>query len=335
MASHRLFCEIGQLEEVLFFKDDYKYLSQIIEEFCDISLNFTDEEFLNSISKNPMLKKLFKRNSSSLIPDKESYKSIDNKDYSNFLNDILILDVKDSETKKIREEYGILAINIKENFLENQNYHYGFSIGLAPTSLKECWSELFKEPIIEPINSAIIIDNFLWTKISDYYQENTDNIYPILKAIIPKNLKVTFNLTIVLQTKDGRLERKKAKPIITKMKKAIKKDIGVNIEISIATQTDTAVFHERVILTNYHYICSHKGFICFKNKEKIKETDGNRNWVFKDIDNYKGEIDKHKHIKNSRNVYNLIKSNSEKEEKDLDTIFYQGEVLNPILSNFT
>jgi hypothetical protein len=335
MASHRLFCSLDQLEEVLLYKEDYQTLSNIIENFCDVVLDLTHDELLSIIKTNPILKMLFKREDSTLISDKIAYSSFTNKEFNNFLNDILILDIEEKHTKRIRDEYGILAINLKESFLEEQNYHHGYSIGTSSTSLKECWSELFKDSTIEPINSAIIIDNFLWSQISLYPEDNMYNIYPILKAIIPKKLKTPFHLKIILQNKDGRLERKKAKPIISKMKKAIKKDIGVDIEISIATQTDTKIFHERVILTNYHYIYSDKGFVCFKNRREIKKTNGTRNWVFKDINNFRGEIDKHRHIANSRNVYNLIKLNYKEDENESDTIFYQGEVLSPILSNFT
>jgi hypothetical protein len=335
MASHRLFCKLEQLEEVILFKDDYPYLSNIIDQFCDVVLDVAEDNFLTIIGENPILKRLFKRENATAKADKNNYENIENQEFKHFLNDILILDLENKKTKDIRDSYGILAINLNEDFLKNQNYQFGYSIGKSKTSLKKCWSELFSDKIIEPINSAIIIDNFLWGSISDYREENMDNIYPILKSIIPKNLKVPFHLTIVLQNKDGRLERKKVKPIINKMKKAIKKETNIDVELSIVTQTNTRVFHERVILTNYHYIYSHKGFICFKEKNIIKETNGTRNWVFKDIDNYINEIDKHKHQTYSRSVFELINSNKKEEDKDIDTIFYQGESVNPILSNFT
>jgi hypothetical protein len=140
---------------------------------------------------------------------------------------------------------------------------------------------------------------------------------------------VPFHLMIVVQNKASSITKSKAHAIINKMKKYIKNNGG--IEISIITQTDTKTFHERAILTNYHYIQSHKGFVAFDNKRVKNETNGDRNWVFKDIDNYVGEIQKHKHLSNAIRVHKLIQKNK---SIDTDVIFNEGYIDNTILSNF-
>ncbi|SDZ93113.1 hypothetical protein [Bizionia paragorgiae] len=328
MGAHKLFCNEDILEEILLMSEDHLTVYNIIDQFCDVVLNNEEEEIFELIKVNPLLKALFKRENAGLLADKGKFKNLAKEEYENFLNDILILDLNEDKTKDIRDKYGILAINLEETFIQNQNYHYGYSIDSTKSTLN-CWSELFTEKPLTPLNSAIIIDNFLWSDVQKYSEENNDNIYPILNSIVPDTLDIPFHLMIVLQNKGGNLTKNKAKEIIKKMKKKITSKSGV--EISLITQTDTKTFHERVILTNYHYIYSHKGFIAFDKKRIKNETNGDRNWVFKDIDNYIGEIQKHKHISNAHKVHELIKKNK---LIDTNTIFNEGFVENAILSNF-
>jgi hypothetical protein len=327
MGAHKFYCKEEDLNEILMF-EEHSTLNNIVDYFCDVVLEIEDDEILERTKDNPVLLKLVKREHSEVTGDKSSFDRIDNEEYAHFLNDILILDLKESDTKDIRDKYGILAINLNETFIQDQNYHYGYSIDSTKNTIN-CWSELFKEKPLFPINSAIIIDNFLWSDILKYKEENEDNIYPILNSIIPDTLEVPFNLMIVLQNKGNNLTKNKAKEIIKKMKKKIVSKSGV--EISIITQTDTKTFHERAILTNYHYIQSHKGFVAFVNKRVKNETNGDRNWVFKDINNYVGEIQKHKHLSNAIKVYKLIQENK---LINTDVIFNEGFLDNTILSNF-
>ncbi|MEO9893101.1 hypothetical protein [Aurantibacter sp.] len=328
MGAHKLFCSEDILEEILLMSEDHLTVFNIIDQFCDVVLNNEEEEIFELIKVNPLLKALFKRENAGLLADKSKYESLAKEEYKAFLNDILILDLKESETKNVRDKYGILAFNLEENFIQDQNYYYGYSIDSTKNTLN-CWSELFKEKPLAPLNSAIIIDNFLWSDVQKYKEENDDNIYPILNSIIPQSLEVPFHLMIVVQNKGGSLTKSKAHSIINKMKKNIISKSG--IEISIITQTDTKTFHERAILTNYHYIQSHKGFVAFDDKRIKNETNGDRNWVFKDIDNYLGEIQKHKHLSNALKVYKLIEKNN---LINTDVIFNEGFVDNTILSNF-
>lgn len=329
MGAHKLFCSEDILEEILLMSEDHLTVFNIIDQFCDVVLNNEEEEIFELIKVNPLLKALFKRENAGLLADRDKFENLANEKYENFLNDILVLDLNEDKTKDIRDKYGILAFNLEEKFIQNQNYHYGYSIDSAKSTLN-CWSELFTEKPLTPLNSAIIIDNFLWSDVQKYSEENNDNIYPILNSIIPQTLEVPFHIMIVVQNKSNSLTKDKAHSIINKMKKYIKSKSGV--EISIITQTDTKTFHERAILTNYHYIQSHKGFVAF-NKGRVKnETNGDRNWVFKDIDNYVGEIQKHKHISNVIRVHKLIQKNN---EINTDMIFNEGFVNNTILSNFS
>lgn len=328
MGAHKLYFQNDYLEELIISNENHLTVYNIVDQFCDVVLNINEEAIIEIIKENPILKTLFKRENVGLIGDKEKYNLLAKEDYSNFLNDILLLNLSQEKTKNIREKFGILAFNLGETFIENQNYHFGYAIDNSANSIK-CWSEIFNNKPIAPINSAILIDNFLWNEIAKYKEQNEDNIYPILENLIPKTLAIPFHLMIVLQNKGGQLQKEKAKEIINKIRKRIVRKNG--LEICIVTQTDTSTFHERIILTNFHYIYSHKGFVAFANGRVKNETNGDRNWVFKDICNYVGQIRKHHHLNNALNVFKLIQANNKNETS---IIYNQGNTNSPILSNF-
>ena len=75
----------------------------------------------------------------------------------------------------------------------------------------------------------------------------------------------------------------------------------------------------------YHYILNgDKGFTVFRRKNDSNEllvfnnTVGTRNWVFKDIENYVNQIDKHEQLYWIEEVLKLIEENKKiKQEKDV------------------
>ena len=124
---------------------------------------------------------------------------------------------------------------------------------------------------------------------------------------------------------------KKFNEKLNKIVKNLRTKTGVNVEISLSTHTDIVKdeLHERVIMTNYHYIYSDKGFNVFKDKKIILSTKGDRNWVFKDVKNYYGQIRKHQHFQNIQLVKKRITQN---QAIDNEVIFNIGNTNNSLLN---
>jgi hypothetical protein len=326
MAFQKAYCSQNEFNELFLTDVNNDILEKIITDFCDIYMDIEEAEIIVLSSENPIFKRLLKRDSGTIISAINEFESIRSNSFFPFLNDILILN-KEANTEAIRNDYGILAIKTNDvDYLESLDYHFGFSFN--EESKFHSWEAVFKNPI-HPINSAILIDNFLWGKLENFNEDNVENFYVIFEKLIPKTLKVPFYLSIIISNKDNRLNPKNAQEKINKVSSNLKKITGIDIEISITTQTNTDVFHERVILTNHHYIYSHKGFTVFKNNKVINQTNGDRNWVYKDIKNYEGEIKKHFHYKLIRNIIKQIDFNN---KTSTNTIFNLGNTNNPLLN---
>ena len=108
----------------------------------------------------------------------------------------------------------IMSERIYKLYLESLDYHFGFSFN--EESKFHSWEAVFKNPI-HPINSAILIDNFLWGKLENFNEDNVENFYVIFEKLIPKTLKVPFYLSIIISNKDNRLNPKNAQEKINKV----------------------------------------------------------------------------------------------------------------------
>lgn len=327
MTYQKAFCSVNEFNE-LFIENSNEILERILTDFCDIYLDIDEHEVEMMRNENPIFKSLRKRDVGTILPAKNEFENINNNNFIPFLNDILVLN-KNFNTEKIRNDFGILAIKINEKeYLERLDIQFGYSFNDNTDNKFKSWNDLFQTPIY-PINSAILIDNYLWGKLENFNDDNIENLYVIFENLIPKTLKIPFHISLITSNKDCRLTPKIAQEKINKVANNLKNITGKNIEISITTQTDTKTFHERVIITNQHYIYSHKGFTLFGNKKLIHHSNGDRNWVYKDIRNYNGEIRKHHHNDLKTNINKLISSNT---RKPTNVIFNIGNIENPILN---
>ncbi|GAA4059669.1 hypothetical protein [Flavobacterium chungnamense] len=329
MAYQRAYCFSNEFNQLL-VNNSNDILEKILNDFCDVYLDLDEEEILNLIEENPIFKSFSKREIGSVIPAKVDLDNIKNNDFIPYLNDILVLN-ENFKTDEIRADYGILAIKPDEiEYLESLDFHFGYSFQKDEKNDFDSWEDVFNLKTLEPINSAIVIDNYLWKNLDDFHNENLENLYPIFENLISKKLKIPFHLSIVTSNNKSLLSKKFIEKL-NKIVKNLKAKTGVDVEISLSTHTDTVKddLHERVIITNFHYIYSDKGFNVFKDKKIILSTKGDRNWVYKDVKKYYGQIRKHQHFQNIQLVKKRIIEN---QKIDSDVIFNIGNTNNPLLN---
>lgn len=329
MAYQKAYCSLKEFNQ-LFINNSNDILEKILTDFCEIYIDINDDEIDILKDENPILKSFMKRDIGTIHSAKNDFDNINKNNFNPYLNDILVLDEK-INTEAIRNDFGILAIKINEvDYLVGLDYQFGYSFEKGSKNIFNSWGEVFNLKSPEPLNSAIVIDNFLWKNLDDFHNENLENLYDIFNYLIPKTLKIPFHISIIISNNKS-LITKKFTEKLSKIVKNLKASTGVDIEISLSTHTDTVKddLHERVIITNYHYIYSDKGFNVFKDKKITTSTKGDRNWVYKDVRNYYGQIRKHQHFQNIQSVRKRILEN---QKIDTEVIFNLGNTNNPLLN---
>ena len=78
-------------------------------------------------------------------------------------------------------------------------------------STDESWEQLLSRANINPVNALIIIDSFL--KIN-FKSSNNDNVFKIIKAIMPKSLEIEFQILFVLDNSENIANKKNAEAFI-------------------------------------------------------------------------------------------------------------------------
>lgn len=323
----RAYCK-KDIVDFFFILDEDDFLFKIVEEFYDLTLDINEEEIFELIKENPVANYFFKRDTASLISAKDDFKKIDKGDYLPFSNDILLFD-DNVNTGEIRNKFGVLALNLEDDFLDFQNFNFGYTLEPDKKCKFQCWADVIDPKPFIPVNSAILVDNFIWKNKTEFHKENTENLYEIIAKIIPEELTVPFQLLINIDFRHTGIEKKEAEEKLKKIKKNLEKLTDKKIEVGISSHSNPKLFHSRVILTNHHYFYSDRGFTILKNGKIKDATYGTRNWVFYGIKNYVGEINKHHHNNLIRNLKISTKYNA---SLDTDSIYNVGEWNNRLLN---
>jgi len=323
----RVYCQ-NEIVDYFFILDENDALFKIVDEFYDLALDIDEDKVFELIKENPVANYFFKRETASIICDKDSFEKIAKADYLPFSNDVLLCN-ETIDTDEIRNKFGVLALHLEDEFLNDQNFNFGYTLEQNEECKFKCWSDVIDPKPFTPSNSAILVDNYIWQKKSEFHSENTENLYEIISKIIPRNLEVPFHLLINIDYRNTGISKKEAKEKIKKVKKNLENRTGKTIEVGISSHSNPKLFHSRVILTNHHYFYSDKGFTIIKNGKIKDATYGTRNWVFYGIENYVGEINKHHHNNLIRNLKVSTEFNT---GVNTDAIYNIGEWKNRLLN---
>tara|TARA_R110002073_G_scaffold57778_4_gene146611 strand:- start:417 stop:1394 length:978 start_codon:yes stop_codon:yes gene_type:complete len=323
----KAFCR-NEIVDYFFILDEKDSLFKIVDEFYDLALDIDEDEIFELIKENPIANYFFKRDTASIISDKDSFEKIDKADYLPFSNDVLLCD-DTTDVVEIRNKFGVLALHLEDEFLNDQNFNFGYTLERDKECMFKCWADVIDPKPFIPSNSAILVDNFIWKNKAEFHNENTENLYEIISKIIPKDLVVPFQLLINIDFRNAGIEKKEAEEKLKKVKKNLEKLTGKAVEVGVSSHSNPKLFHSRVILTNHHYFYSDRGFTILKNGKIKDATYGTRNWVFYGIENYVGEINKHHH---NNLIRNLKKSTNDNSSIDTDAIYNVGDWKNRLLN---
>lgn len=328
MASNA-YCSINEFNRIVEQMRENPTLFNTICEFYNLHLNLAEEDLIELIGNNPIVFQLVKRENATVIADQAAFEELKNGEYVLFLNDFLILP-EEQDTVAIRNEYGILAVHANGEFFTENSYNFGYTIEDSDSCKFKSWKDVFGQKPITPLNSAILIDNYLWSNLDEFSRENEENLFPIIDHLIPKTLKTPFHLIFIIENGRGRFNPKNAEEKLKKVLKYASKQSDTEVRGAIVAQTDTKIFHERVLITNHHYFYSDKGVAVFKEGRLRNPTKGDRNFVFKDINNFVGETRKHQQLSIIRNIKKAIDDNKKATKNSV--IFNIGDINSPLLN---
>lgn len=269
MEGCTIYCTYDALNEIFDKQSTFEEVNELIFKYSNVCLNISDEELDKIEMENFYIKALMKRESLSLVALKDFFTELDDDtDISIKARDIFIINRPISECDYLSKKFGVFVINESDlyrlNLLKDQFQWY-----LSSERGHQNWADFLEGRLEIIMNSLIIIDNYLLTEAAN---EIIANLSSFLKAILPKHIGVPFQI-LILSTNPKNLYS------IEKLQ-SLKKELEFSLQcmsykicFTIVTHSDTRRFHQRCIITNYHFITSHYGYLTFKNNKLSKRND--------------------------------------------------------------
>lgn len=234
---------------------DYFKLYNLLFQRCDIAINLSHEELIQLFHSNPYYKILIKNQSF-----KPSQLEIEESSEKN--NILFLLDKPENEIKQ---------------FEENAGSYYSSSIGLAnytfPFKSKPAFNFNHSNPfknydffskLKHPFNSIIISDDYLFSNGNNFDRKSIElNLKPILRRILPKKLNVCLHLSIFCLPKHT--------IDLVSIENEIK-TIFEPFEYKYTFELIVRSFHKRILITNYSYLETDRGFRNLTNDERTKQS---------------------------------------------------------------
>lgn len=277
-AVQKTYCTKPFLDEAIQRRKDsaaHKVALRIIENLSDVYVDMPSEDLRALIVSNPYYNKLSKRES------KNFRSSLNWKDTVAFddVADSVFLIHQDyiPEYKNIMEHCGclIVASDDKEiRLLERMNDKRGYICIVPPqdrnawldSAYQESWEEALQTCNVRPINSAIISDNYIFTKIDSSKEKG---LFALLRALVPSELTVPFHLAIFSHIGNGTFSRSQAESLIEEIKSLFPNQ---EMKVTIVVHSKKSTTHDREIITNYHRLTSGAGFSVITDADGTKEV---------------------------------------------------------------
>ena len=325
-----------ELLEKVYLSDELSssqaFLQKIINEYSDVMIDIDEVEF--ELSKNPVIKSLLKRPHKKTYPLPSYFKNIESERLNEHPRDIFMLNVNDNARDALEAKYGILLLN--ENNLNKidifrnrfrKTTSKGENSKTQDENGKEFsgWTSFTRSFNLYPINSLILIDNYIFSNI----KTGKSNLINLVSSILPKTLNVDFQILIVTNNSSGKFTYENISQIKNDLEKRFNEIRNYNIKVCIITHTHKE-FHQRLLISNYHLIRSDYGFNLFKDSTTMHSNEMEFLGNYYTLYHNEGEPEIKLVCKNLKAIKELIKKHSSTNPVEL----LVGDCQNRLLDDF-
>lgn len=280
----KAYCSLEALEEIYAFQDEdpYDALYQLLETHHHICVQLPDDEFYTQVAANDCLRYFAKRAgsyrgydvSNSPMPYQQAVAATASSDLA---GTVFVVDDEPTACAQLSADYGVCIVSRQQptaaNYLtkelarreirkqksyrssENGVERMGWYSALTPRS--EAWQAV-------PINSLVVIDNYLFGNKGDKFALGQENLFSLLDALLPTTLVINFHLLLVTNNEEAFLKARNLHILVNSLRKQLNRPYL--IEVGVITRDKTPE-HRRALVSNYYFGASHHGFACFKGHE--------------------------------------------------------------------
>ena len=192
---------------------------------------------------------------------------------------LFVLDHSPVKCEQLGRQFGVCAVSgthgrpvstLTSYFFRQLEKGTSYRTGTPPNA-REGWPAVLAEEPLLPINAVVLIDNYL---LKDE-EIGKQSAVSILDALLPPTLDAAlpFQILLVVSVNGYPLKSKVLNRVIDYIEEKLKLSRKYPIEVGILTHNGNEQFHRRVVISNYHFLHTDRGFTHFQAAKATKHND--------------------------------------------------------------
>lgn len=180
------------------------------------------------------------------------------------------------------------------------------------------WGDVLADKPDLPLNALVVIDNYL-LKDREAGFESTTNL---LEALLPVGLSRALPFEVLLVVSAQNHQHLHRIDVLEELAARLEKRLNrpYPVRVGILTHNNDGRFHRRVVVSNYHFLRSDRGFAQFVGSRAAKPNDLSLSGAYHDLTRPGNDLMWKSMAVELRNVSLLKNSNKQLKEAGRDTI---------------
>ena len=275
----KAYCSLGALEEIFDDPAVYADLYHILRDYHDVVLNLPEAELDQHMQSNPYVRSLYKRGTYGVDCETASYEGLPDDLAAITAGGLFILDETPPVCARLSTRHGICVLSLQDpSPARTLTTHYYRQMVTAevptipPThevvntsSPSDSWPALLSPMGKLPMNSLVLLDNFLFSSL----REGKRNLISLLDSLLPATLHEDFHLLLVTTNPRNVLNEVALTTLFSELRIALDRPYHLIMGLLTHGEGDKR-FHRRAWVSNYHIGISDRGFACFGEDGRVK-----------------------------------------------------------------
>lgn len=292
--SRKAYCTLETLEEIFDDPQVHADLYHILRDYHDVVLNLSEQELDEEIQNNPYLRSLRKRGVHEVESLPRFYERLPEEFLANTSGALVILEADPQVCQQLTARHGVCVLSthdtvpartLTSHYYRQLSHEDVFQAGAHGPS-KGGWAALLSPMGALPMNSLVVVDNYLFQNI----HEGKANLLNLLDALLPSELDVAFHLLLITTNPRNVLHPESLATLFAELQAGLNRPYPIAFGLLTHREGDKR-FHRRAWISNYHLGVSDRGFVCFNNEGLVKSHNDIRvQGAFRDIGQPYGDI---------------------------------------------
>ncbi|UOQ76533.1 hypothetical protein MUN84_18645 [Hymenobacter sp. 5516J-16] len=289
------------MEEIYAFQDEqpYEVLHKLLVAHHHVSVYLSDDEFDDLVFTNECLRYLAKRTlvnkkldiTNTLLSYHETVAATPSEELA---GTVFIVDDTPESCAELSNKYGVCIVSrqnpAEASYLTEElarkeirtanSYRYSTQ-GKVYVGWKAALNPRSKRWQATPMNSLVVIDNYMFGDKGDRLAIGQENILSLLDALLPSSLSVDFHLLLVTANEQAFLKSRNLHKLTQYLQGELKRPYA--IQVGVITR-DVSPEHRRALISNYYFGASHHGFACFKGHKTQWPNDLVVSGIFRNVE---------------------------------------------------